>query len=103
MDILIEFCLPSFKELSILETFHYLLEFASHGQLICDVLRDLVPFAQFKNMKNTHGGVLLLVKLQAKTLLHGSFSRFLNCTNGTKLRKTSHMSLSFLAIVTASV
>ena len=25
------------------------------------------------------------------TLLHGCFSRFLNCTNGTKLRKTSHM------------
>ena len=36
--------------------------------------------------------VLLLVKLQAfLTLLHGYFSRFLNCTNGTKLRKTSHM------------
>ena len=32
---------------------------------ICGVLRDLVPFVQFKNMKNTHGGVLILVKLQA--------------------------------------
>ena len=32
---------------------------------ICDVLRDLVPFVQFKNVKNTHGEVLLLVKLQA--------------------------------------
>ena len=45
-----------------------------------------------KNVKNTHGGVLLLVKLQALlkvTLLHGSFSRFLNCTNGTKSHKTS--------------
>ena len=30
---------------------------------ICDTLRDLVPFVQFKNVKNTHGGVLLLVKL----------------------------------------
>ena len=29
---------------------------------ICDALRDLVPFLQFKNVKNTHGGVLLLVK-----------------------------------------
>ena len=45
-------------------------------------------------MKNILGGVLLLVKLQAKTcnfikvtLLYGCFSRFLNCTNGTKLRK----------------
>ena len=31
-------------------------------------LRDLVPFVQFKNVKNTHGGVLLLVKLQALSL-----------------------------------
>ena len=41
--------------------------------------------------------VLLLVKLQAfLTLLHGYFSRFLNCTNGTKLRKTSHMLVQIL-------
>ena len=49
-----------------------------------------------KNVKNTHGRVLLLVKLQAKspqrysllkvTLLHGCFSPFLNCANGTKSR-----------------
>ena len=49
-----------------------------------------------KNVKNTHGGVLILVKLQAlslkRTLLHGCFSRFLNSTNGTKSRKASHMS-----------
>ena len=30
-----------------------------------DALRDLVPFVQFKNVENTRGGVLLLVKLQA--------------------------------------
>ena len=30
--------------------------------ILWDVLRDLVPFVQFKNVKNTHGGVLLLVK-----------------------------------------
>ena len=36
-------------------------------------------------MKNTHGGVLLLVKLQAKALLYECFPRFLNCINGTKL------------------
>ena len=41
-------------------------------------------------MKNTHGGVLHLVKV---TLLHGCFLRFLNCTNGTKSRKTSHILL----------
>ena len=29
-------------------------------------LRDLVPCAQFKNVKNIHGGVLLSVKLQAE-------------------------------------
>ena len=29
-------------------------------------LRDLLPFVQFKNVKNNHGGVLLLVKLQAE-------------------------------------
>ena len=54
-----------------------------------------------KNVKNNHGEVLLLVKLQASafskatlrkvTLLHGGFSRFLNCTNGTKSRNAIHM------------
>ena len=52
-----------------------------------------------KNVKNTHGGVLILVKLQAcklatllkLTLLHGYFSRFLTCTNSTKLRNASHI------------
>ena len=53
-----------------------------------------------KSVKNTHGGVLLLVKLQAKslqlyllkvTLLHGCFSRFLNLTNGTKSRNASQI------------
>ena len=54
-----------------------------------DALRDLVPFVQFKNMKNTHGGVLILVlKL---TLLHGCFSHFLNCTNDTKLHNAPQM------------
>ena len=31
-----------------------------------DVLHDLVPFVQLKKRENAHGGVLLLVKLQAK-------------------------------------
>ena len=38
-----------------------------------------------KNVKNTHGGVLILLKL---TLPHGYFPRFLNCTNSTKSRNT---------------
>ena len=65
-----------------------------------DVLRDLVLFAQFKK-REKHGGLLLLVKLQASPttlrkvkLLHGCFSRFLNCTNGTKLRNPSHICCS---------
>ena len=50
----------------------------------------------FKNVKNTHGGVLILVKLKPATLLklilfHGCFSRFLNATNGTKSRNASHI------------
>ena len=28
---------------------------------MCDALRDLVSFAQFKKREKTHGGVLLLV------------------------------------------
>ena len=39
-----------------------------------------------KNVKNTHGGVLTLV-----TLLHGCFSRFLNCTNDTKSRNAPQL------------
>ena len=34
-------------------------------KMICDALRNLVPFLQHKKRENTHGGVLLLVKLQA--------------------------------------
>ena len=36
--------------------------------ITCDVLRDLVPFVQFKKRENTHGGLLLLLKLQAFSL-----------------------------------
>ena len=31
--------------------------------VICDVLRNLITFVPFKKRENTHGGVLLLVKL----------------------------------------
>ena len=44
-----------------------------------------------KNVKNTHGGVLLLVQLQASACNFtksntppGYFSRYLNCAHGTK-------------------
>ena len=39
-----------------------------------------------KKVKNTHGGVLLLV-----TFLHGCFSRFQNFTNDTKSRNASQI------------
>ena len=58
--------------------------------LICDALRDLVPFAQFKNREKHPWRSVNLLKL---TFLHGCFSRFLNCTNGTKSRNTPHISL----------
>ena len=53
----------------------------------------------FKNLKNTFlGAVLLLVKVQASgynftinRFPHGYFLRFLNCSNGTKLCRASHM------------
>ena len=55
-----------------------------------------------KNVKNIHGGMSRSVRLQVEacillkvTLLHGCFSRFLNCTNGTILRKASHIKRSF--------
>ena len=35
---------------------------------ICHALSDIVLIVQFKNVKNNQGGVLLLVKLQAKSL-----------------------------------
>ena len=34
--------------------------------IVCDAMRNLVPFAQFKKRENTHGRVLLSVKLQPK-------------------------------------
>ena len=46
-------------------------------------------------MKNIYGVVLLLEPATSLevTLLHGCFSRFLNCINGIKSRKASHIPL----------
>ena len=57
-----------------------------------DASRYLAPFAQFKNVKNIYGGVILLVKV---SLLHRCFSCFLNCANGTKSHKTSPLSFPY--------
>ena len=55
-------------------------------------------FYNLRNVKNIHGRVLLLVKLQAEpttllkvTFLHGCFSHFSNCIKGTKLNRSSHI------------
>ena len=63
--------------------------------IICDALGNLVQFVQFVIVKNTHGGASILVKLEPfrLTLLLGCFPRILNCTNGTKSRKTSRILL----------
>ena len=76
----------------------------SPTQVICGVWYHL---HNLKIVKNTHGGVLPLVQLQAKkpatllkvTLLHGCFSRFLNCANGNKSRKASHFSCILIQIL----
>ena len=52
------------------------MRFQSLYEMRCAVWYHLY---NLKNVKNIHGGVLLKV-----TLLHGCFSRFLNCTNRTK-------------------
>ena len=62
----------------------------------CAILYHLY---NFKSVKNVHGGVLILVKLQASGKINPPpwvFFTFLNCTNGTKLRKAPQIRLSFL-------
>ena len=60
---------------------------------ICGTLRDLVLFVRFKKhekhpQRSVNFSKIAGLKL---TLLHGCFSRFLNCTNGTKLRNAPHI------------
>ena len=50
-----------------------------YSSFICDALRDLVPFVQFKKRKR-HSWRLMEERY---------FSRFLICTNDTKSRKAS--------------
>ena len=68
-------------------------------QIICDALRDLVPFLQIKKREKhpwrrvTFSKVAgyQLATLLKVTLLHGCFSRFLNCINDTKSWKPPHV------------
>ena len=60
----------------------------------CDALRDLVPVVQFKKReKHPWRSINLPATLLKVTLLHGCFSRFLNCTNGTKSRNAAHINV----------
>ena len=61
-----------------------------------------------KNVKKTHGGVLILEKLQAETCNFTEintppwvFFTLLNCTNGTKSRNASHIHKIFPSISNA--
>ena len=66
---------------------------------ICDILCDLISFVQFKKREKHPWRSVTFSKvagfqpatLLKVTLLHECFSRFLNCTNGTKSSKTSHI------------
>ena len=51
-----------------------------------DALRDLVPSVQFNKREKHQCKPATLLKV---TLLHGCFSRFLNCTSGIKSRRAS--------------
>ena len=70
----------------ILLTFNQLI----NKQTLCAIRNNLY---NLKNVKNSRGGVILSgkVTLLKLSLPHGCFSRFLNCTNGTKLRKASNI------------
>ena len=59
---------------------------------ISDAFRDLVPFVQFEK-REKHPWM----SVTFRTFLHRRFLRFLNCTNGTKSRKTSHVKIDSFA------
>ena len=76
--------------------------------LIWDALHDLVPFVQFKKCEKRPWKSVtfskaagLSVTFLKVTLLYGCFSWFLNCTYGTKSRKTSHIELFYWMFVSA--
>ena len=64
------------------------------------MLCNLLLFVQLKNLKNAHGGVLILVKLQALVSVFNLikiytppwiFLGFLNFANGIQSRNASHI------------
>ena len=77
--------------------------------IVKHVLRLFISFVIFcaifyhlynsTNVKNTRGGVILFVasNFAKSNAVHGCFSRFLNCTNGTKSQNASHLYLMTFA------
>ena len=70
-----------------------------YGGVICDALLDLVPFLQFKKWEKHRWGSANFSKVAGFFFpVFGLntppwvFSRFLNCTNGTKSSNISHLS-----------
>ena len=51
---------------------------------ICEAFREFVPFVQFKKREKHPWRSVTFSKV-------AGFSRFLNCTNGTKSRNVPHM------------
>ena len=60
-------------------------------EFICHALRDLVPFVQFKTCEKQpwRSAKLLACNFTKSNTPPWVFFTFLNCTNGTKLRKTT--------------
>ena len=73
--------LDPMKTLKILFFIKFKLRFYEN---ICGALRDLAPFAKAWN---------LILKV---IFLHGCYSRFLNCTNGAKLRNAPHVIVIYM-------
>ena len=65
----------------------------------CDASRDLAPFLQFKKHETHPWRSVTFSKVTGfslkVTFLHGCFSRFLDCTNGTKSRNAPHIQWPF--------
>ena len=68
-----------------LSLFDHFVKLALKG--ISVALSDLAPFIQFKKCEKHQSR-----NFNNSTLLHGYFSRFLNCTNDTKTGNASHVS-----------
>ena len=68
----------------------------THSKTIYDNLHDLVLFVQFKKCeKHPERSVTEICNFTKATLLHGCFSRFLDCSNGTK----SHIYIVTIKII----